>query len=175
MSLLAGLDRPDLGRILIDKHDMTRLTEEDLSVVRGRKMGIVFQDFHLMKHFTAWENVALPLQIFNHKNAKERAVHALNKVGLLNRADHFPYQLSGGEQQRVALARAFVANPEIILADEPSGNLDQETGTNVMDLLFTLIKNNNTTLILVTHDSNLANKCTKKLLLSKGQFIEEKS
>lgn len=172
LSLLAGLDRPNSGRIKLNNQDINTMSEEQLSIFRGQHMGIVFQDFHLMKHLNAWENVALPLQIFAKDSPKKKSIEALNKVGLIGRTDHFPDQLSGGEQQRVAIARAFVGNPEIILADEPSGNLDQETGKLVMTMLFDLIKENNSTLILVTHDQELATHCSTKLKLSKGKLTK---
>lgn len=159
LSLLSGLDGPTSGDILVDNQKITGLSEKELTIFRAKNIGIVFQNFHLIDHFTALENVLLPLEILEEENAMERAKDILNLVGLEGRFDHFPFQLSGGEKQRVAIARAYVTNPHFILADEPSGNLDPETGDVVMELLFKTAKELNQTVILVTHDHELAAKC----------------
>lgn len=172
LSLLAGLDKPEKGQIIIDDHAIESMDEGGLSKFRGKTMGIVFQHFHLMKHLTAWENVALPLRIAGQADVEQDAVQALKMVGLSHRQDHYPYQLSGGEQQRVAIARAFVTRPALILADEPSGNLDQDTGSNVMDMLFDMISEQKMTLILVTHNPSLAEQCHRKLRLKSGKLVE---
>ncbi|MFK7823539.1 MAG: ABC transporter ATP-binding protein [Oligoflexales bacterium] len=172
LSLLAGLDKPEKGQITISEQAIQDMDEATLSKFRGKTMGIVFQHFHLMKHLTALENVALPLRIAAHEGVEQEAEQALKMVGLDQRQEHFPYQLSGGEQQRVAIARAFVAKPKLILADEPSGNLDQETGTQVMDMLFDMIKEQQMTLILVTHNPTLAEQCDRKLRLKSGKLEE---
>lgn len=170
LSLGAGLDRPDSGSINIHGHDIVSMSEDELSVFRAKHVGIVFQHFHLMQNLTAIENVMLPLEILNEQNPRERAMEALKKVELEFRHDHFPSQLSGGEKQRVAIARSIVTNPDIIFADEPSGNLDDETGNKVMGLLFDLVKNINTTLILVTHDQDLAQNCNAIYELKNHRF-----
>ncbi|NRA46136.1 MAG: ABC transporter ATP-binding protein [Oligoflexales bacterium] len=172
LSLLAGLDKPEKGQITINEKAIHNMDEGTLSKFRGKTMGIVFQHFHLMKHLTAWENVALPLRIADQDGAQESASEALKMVALDHRQEHYPYQLSGGEQQRVAIARAFVTKPALILADEPSGNLDQETGNQVMDMLFDMIKEQDMTLILVTHNPALAEQCHRKLSLKSGQLVE---
>ena len=172
LSLLAGLDKPEKGQITINQQAIQNMDEGALSKFRGKIMGIVFQHFHLMKHLTAWENVALPLRIGSHDQVEERAIEALKMVSLDHRKGHYPYQLSGGEQQRVAIARAFVTKPALILADEPSGNLDQETGSQVMDMLFDMIKEQGMTMILVTHNPSLAEQCNRKLSLRSGKLVE---
>jgi len=159
LSLLGGLDKADLGEIKVSGNDLNQLSEKDLSLFRSENIGIIFQEFHLMKNFTALENVMLPLEILKKDNIKEKAIKALEMVQLADRADHFPHQLSGGESQRVAIARAIVTEPKIILADEPSGNLDHETGDNVMGMIFKLCKELSQTMILVTHDQDLAKSC----------------
>lgn len=165
LSLLAGLDRPQSGKILVDGTNIVSLSEDDLAVFRARNIGIIFQQFHLMSTLTALENVMLPLEILKVSNVLEKSVEILKKVGLEHRMQHFPNELSGGECQRVAIARAMVTQPKLLLADEPSGNLDNETGQVVMDLLFDLVKDFNTTLILVTHDTELAQRCDQVLTL----------
>ncbi len=170
LSLLAGLDYPDQGSIAIAGTDITKLAEKPLAKFRGQSMGIVFQQYHLIPHLTAVENVSLPLEITKDPEAIQKAEKALDNVELLNRKTHFPHQLSGGEKQRVALARAMVTEPSIILADEPSGNLDGTTGEKVMDLLFELVERNKTTLLLVTHNEELAKKCSKQVRLVSGKL-----
>lgn len=168
LSLLAGLDSPTKGEITISNQKITELNEKELTLFRSKNIGIVFQQFHLMPHLTALENVSLPLEIIGENNVNEKALTILKQVGLGNRADHFSHQLSGGENQRVAIARALVTRPKIILADEPSGNLDTETGIKVMDLLFNLTKEADSALILITHDLQLANRCSRKLSIKGG-------
>jgi len=165
---LSGLERPTSGSVLINGFDLGVASEDQLARFRRRQIGIVFQSFHLISTMTALENVALPLEFAGEKNALSLAAAALDATGLAARVHHLPGQLSGGEQQRVALARAFVARPALILADEPTGNLDQDTGRNVMKLLFDLQQQFNTTLVLVTHDSLLAGRCSRSLLMAKG-------
>jgi putative ABC transport system ATP-binding protein len=147
------------------------MSEKELTSFRGKQLGIIFQQFHLMNSLTALENVSLPLEIASIPKAHDKALKALDLVGLSHRAKHLPHQLSGGECQRVAIARAFVTEPKLLLADEPSGNLDQETGQMVMNLLFDAVKKRNMTMILVTHDDDLANRCQRKLLLKNGTLI----
>lgn len=159
LSLGSGLDRADSGEVYVHGQNMANKSENELALFRAQNIGIIFQHFHLMQNLTAFENVILPLEILGAKNAKELALEALDKVELTHRLTHFPHQLSGGEKQRVAIARAIVTKPNIIFADEPSGNLDSETGNKVMNLIFDLVKDLNTTLVLVTHDNDLAKKC----------------
>lgn len=165
LSLMAGLDKPELGKIEVAGTDIVMLNEDELATFRAKNIGIIFQQFHLMSTLTALENVMLPLEILRLDNIIERAVEILKKVGLEHRMQHFPNELSGGECQRVAIARALVTRPKILLADEPSGNLDNETGDVVMDLLFDLVADFKTTLILVTHDKELASRCHKVFTL----------
>lgn len=159
LSLLAGLDHTSSGQVYIGRDDITGMNEKDLTLFRAKNIGIVFQQFHLVETFTALENVLLPLEVLKIENPMEKAKQALAVVGLEGRENHFPTQLSGGEKQRVAIARACVTNPQIILADEPSGNLDPETGDKVMQVLFETARKLNQTVILVTHDFELAKKC----------------
>ncbi len=170
LSLLCGLDRPEEGDISLAQTWFSSLKEEDLTLFRGRKMGIIFQQFHLLPHLTAVENVSLALEILGDKDAGPKALKALEQVGLLHRKDHLPLKLSGGEKQRVAIARAMVIQPDLLLADEPSGSLDESTGKDVMDLIFNLVKENQMSLVLVTHSQELANRCDKVLLLDEGQL-----
>lgn len=165
LSLLAGLDHPEHGSIFVDGTNIVGLSEDELAAFRAKNIGIVFQQFHLMSTLTALENVMLPLEILKETNVIEKSVEILKKVGLEDRMQHFPNELSGGECQRVAIARAIVSQPKIILADEPSGNLDSDTGQIVMDTLFDLVKDYKTTLILVTHDKELAQRCDHVMTL----------
>ncbi|MBW2477409.1 MAG: ABC transporter ATP-binding protein [Deltaproteobacteria bacterium] len=167
---LSGLERPTSGSVCIAGINLTDLDEDALAQFRRRHVGIVFQSFHLVSTMTAWENVALPLEFASDPAALDKARAALESTELGHRLDHFPGELSGGEQQRVALARAFVAKPSLILADEPTGNLDKDTGNLVMDLLFDLQKEHQTTLVLVTHDSSLADRCDRSMIMSDGQL-----
>ncbi|HYX39499.1 MAG TPA: ABC transporter ATP-binding protein [Oligoflexus sp.] len=170
LSLLAGLDQPSQGTITVDGQSLGQLNQNELTRFRGRSIGIIFQQFHLMRSLTALENVLLPLDILGMSNAEERAMDALQLMGLGARAKHLPQQLSGGECQRVAIARAFVVEPRILLADEPSGNLDTATGEKVMNLLFDAVAQRGMTLILVTHDMQLASRCKNRLPLVQGQL-----
>lgn len=163
LSILAGLDRADAGVVRIADRNLGDLNEQQLTRFRAEHIGIVFQQFYLFPHLTALENVMLPLEILRHDNADEQARAALGLVGLEHRLQHFPHQLSGGENQRVAIARAFVIKPRLLLADEPSGSLDTRTGEQVLELLFDLVSREHTTLILVTHNDALAARCTRQL------------
>ena len=168
LSLLAGLDSPGSGTVEIDGTDLAKINEDQLSQTRSQKLGIVFQQYHLMRNLTAVENVGLPLEILGTSDFAERARTALKEVGLDHRATHFPSEMSGGECQRVAIARALVTRPSLILADEPSGNLDQKTGDEVMDILFNLCREHTISLVLVTHNRELADRCDRSLLLKEG-------
>lgn len=159
LSLLAGLDKPTSGEVRLEGETISNMNEAQMTKFRAKNIGIVFQNFHLIPNFTALENILLPLEVLKIKDPKQKAMDILSLVGLSERANHFPAQLSGGECQRVAIARASVTNPKIILADEPSGNLDPETGDQVMGTLFETAKKLGQTLILVTHDMELAKKC----------------
>jgi putative ABC transport system ATP-binding protein len=163
LSLLAGLDQPDSGQIEIVGENLTQLSEEQLTLFRAKNLGIVFQQYHLFAHLTALENVMLALEILGYPSPETEAKAALTAVGLQHRTHHFPHQLSGGENQRVAIARAFAIKPKLLLADEPSGSLDSKTGEQVMDLLFSLVKEKQTTLVLVTHNEELAQRCQRQL------------
>lgn len=168
LSLLAGLDRPDQGSIEVDGIDLTKLSEEALCDFRAKTLGIVFQQFHLIPHLTAFENVLLSFEI-NGKEDKDSAMKWLEMVGLKERADHYPSMLSGGEQQRVAMARALSFGPPLLLADEPTGNLDVETGKSIVDILFKMVREKKTTMILVTHDDELAAKADRIVRLIGGK------
>jgi putative ABC transport system ATP-binding protein len=167
---IAGLERPDRGSIRIDGSDLSGLDEDALARFRGAKIGIVFQSFHLIPTMTALENVAIPLEFAGAKNAFEKAASELENVGLSHRMSHYPAQLSGGEQQRVALARALAPSPAILVADEPTGNLDEATGESIVDLMFALKRSRDATLVLVTHDLSLAAKCDRTIGLRSGQI-----
>lgn len=171
LGLLAGLDVPSEGRVLLTDTDMTSLSEDQRAILRGRELGFVFQAFHLLSGLTALENVMLPLELAGVPTPESRAREALEQVGLGDRTGHYPQQLSGGEQQRVAIARAFVTEPRVLLADEPTGNLDRHTGHRVQDLLFELNAAHGTTLVLVTHDPELASRCQRVLSLEEGQLV----
>lgn len=173
LGLLAGLDRPTSGTVALAGQQLDALDEEARARVRRRLVGFVFQSFHLLPALNAEENVMLPLELEGSDDARERAASALDAVGLGKRTHHYPHQLSGGEQQRVALARAFVHGPELLFADEPTGNLDQRTGAAVTDLLFALNREHATTLVLVTHDSTLAQRCARTLRLRDGRVVED--
>jgi putative ABC transport system ATP-binding protein len=172
MMVIAGLERISSGVIKTAGIDLTRLNEDELACFRRENIGIVFQDFHLIPTMTAHENVSVPLEFSDIENAVDLAKEQLNAVGLKHRLTHYPSQLSGGEQQRVALARAFASQPKILLADEPTGNLDGKTGKAVMDLLFKLQKTTGTTLMLVSHDPILADRCDRIITLEDGQVME---
>ena len=170
LSLLAGLDHPDTGTVEVKGENLAKLSQDQLSKFRSKNLGIVFQQYHLMSNLTALENVGVPLELQGTREFAEPARLALKQVGLSNRLAHFPSQLSGGECQRVALARAIVSEPSLILADEPSGNLDQKTGREIMDLLFRLCRDRGQSLILVTHNHELAKLCDRTLILSNGRL-----
>jgi putative ABC transport system ATP-binding protein len=172
LSLLAGLDVPTKGTVQIQNKMFSNLDEDGRAAVRSSSMGFVFQSFQLLPSLTALENVMLPLQLKNQSNAKELALEALKKVGLSARVTHYPKQLSGGEQQRVAIARAFATQPTILFADEPTGNLDHATGQMIIELLFKMNAEAGTTLVLVTHDIQLANRCQRQLRLVNGVLEE---
>jgi putative ABC transport system ATP-binding protein len=167
---MAGLERPDSGRVVVDGTDLSGLDEDGLARFRGRRIGIVFQSFHLVPTMTALENVSLPLELAGETDAFARAEAEMKLVGLGDRLHHYPAQLSGGEQQRVAIARAIVSNPAILVADEPTGNLDENTGDSIIDLLFALRRERGATLVLVTHDLNLARRCDRMVRLRSGRI-----
>ncbi len=169
LGLLAGLDTPTAGSVVLDGEDISGLAEDKLAVVRGRKIGFVFQSYHLIPTLTALENVLLPAELNNKtEGADARARELLERVGLTTRQSHYPVQLSGGEQQRVALARAFMVHPPILLADEPTGNLDSTNGSHILDLLLDLNRREGTTLVLVTHDAALAKHADRRIVLRDG-------
>jgi putative ABC transport system ATP-binding protein len=170
---LAGLERPDSGRVRVDGADLTRLSENELARFRGRRMGVVFQSFQLIPTMTALENVAVPLELAGRPDAFSRAREELEAVGLGGRLAHYPAQLSGGEQQRVALARALAPGPAILAADEPTGNLDSETGAAIIDLIFAQQARRGATLVLVTHDASLAARCDRAVRLRSGRIDSE--
>ena len=169
---IAGLERPDSGEIAVDGQRIDQLDEDRLALFRGSKIGIVFQSFHLIPTMTALENVAVPLELVGRRDAFERATEELAAVGLSQRLSHYPAQLSGGEQQRVALARALAPNPSILVADEPTGNLDEESGRSIIELMFALKRERGSTLVLVTHDNALAARCDRTIRLRSGQIID---
>jgi putative ABC transport system ATP-binding protein len=172
LGLIAGLDAPTSGSVLIDGVDITRLDEDRLAKLRGEKIGFVFQFFHLIPSLTAVENVSVPMEIIGLRDARPRAEALLEEVGLTGRAHHYPSQLSGGEQQRVALARALANAPPIVLADEPTGNLDTANGRHIMALLRTIHERRGTTVVLVTHDAELASLADTRLVLRDGRVVE---
>ena len=172
LGLLAGLDTPSEGQVLLNGEDIFSLSEEARAESRMNNLGFVFQSFQLIEGLTALENVMMPLELKGDKEAKRKATEMLEQVGLAKRLDHHSNQLSGGEQQRVAIARAFVTKPALLLADEPTGNLDTATGQKIISLMFSLNKALNTTLVLVTHDTHLAALCDESLTLSGGKVVE---
>ena len=171
LGLLAGLDTPSGGKVYIDDQDIFQLDEDGRASLRAQKLGFVFQSFQLLPALTTLENVMLPMEIIGAENAEQSALNVLQRVGLQERLQHYPHHLSGGEQQRVAIARAFAPKPKILLADEPTGNLDTRTGKQTIELLFELNKEQDTTLVLVTHDHNLAEKCSRVLEIEAGRLI----
>jgi putative ABC transport system ATP-binding protein len=173
LGLIAGLDAPTSGAVLIDDVDITRLDEDALARLRGEKIGFVFQFFHLIPSLTAFENVLVPMEIAGSADARRRTQTLLEEVGLTGRAHHYPSQLSGGEQQRVALARALANAPPIVLADEPTGNLDTATGRHILELLREIHRVRGTTIILVTHDAELAAIADSRLVLRDGRVVED--
>jgi putative ABC transport system ATP-binding protein len=170
LSLLAGLDSPDSGSVILEGEDLNKLNEDKLAKFRAKKIGIIFQQFHLMPHLTAEENIRLPLEILKSNNIEERTREVLKQVGLEQRRNHLPGRLSGGECQRVAIARALAVKPSILLADELTGNLDNRTGRQVVDLLFDLVHSINMTLIMVSHNLELAARCKRQLRLVDGKL-----
>jgi putative ABC transport system ATP-binding protein len=171
LMVMTGLEQPDSGSVVVAGHDLRALNEDGLARFRGRNIGIVFQAFHLIPTMTALENVAVPLEFADAPDALRRAARELAAVGLAERGGHYPAELSGGEQQRVAIARALAPNPAILVADEPTGNLDEETGHDIIELLFRGHRERGTTLVLVTHDTELAARCDRVLRLHSGQLV----
>lgn len=172
LSLLAGLDQPDQGQILVDGKDIAPMDQKQITEFRGQNIGIVFQQYHLVSHLTALENVMLPLEILKKPDVEKSAENLLLQMGLQSRLHQFPSKMSGGECQRVAIARALVVQPKILLADEPSGNLDTHTGDKVMDIFFEAARKSKITTILVTHSELLARRCQRVLRLSEGRLVE---
>jgi len=172
LGLMAGLDNVSSGLISLMNNNLTEMSEDQRAKIRAKHVGFVFQSFQLLPNLSATENVMLPLEVLNQKKAQHSATDMLERVGLSHRLGHYPNQLSGGEQQRVALARAFVTKPDILFADEPTGNLDTKTGNHIADLLFELNKEINTTLILVTHDERLAKRCKQTIRLEAGALVD---
>lgn len=175
LGLCAGLDTPSEGSVSLAGIKLNDLSEDDRAYVRNQYVGFVFQNFQLLPTLTALENVSIPMELRGNKNTESRAMELLSRVGLKERFHHYPTQLSGGEQQRVAIARAFMADPQILFADEPTGNLDEETATMITDLLFNINKENGTTLVMVTHNMNLANFTSRILQLKGGDLVADKS
>ena len=175
LGLIAGLDAPTSGTIHIDEDEVTSLKEDKLAEIRSRKIGFVFQSFHLIPSLTAYENILIPMEIAGQRDAASRADFLLNAVDLVNRGHHYPPELSGGEQQRVAIARAFANSPKILLADEPTGNLDSKNGEHIFELMEQLHRQNNVTLVLVTHDPNLAAQAQRQIILKDGKIVSDES
>lgn len=175
LSLLAGLDVPSSGEVYLAEQPLHELDEDQRASVRAQNVGFVFQSFHLLPGLSALENVMLPIELKEQSNAKQRATELLQKVGLAERLEHYPNQLSGGEQQRVAIARAFASEPKVLFADEPTGNLDVENGDKISDLLFELNQQLGTTLVLVTHDNRLAQRCQRIVRLEGGKVIDDQA
>lgn len=173
LALLAGLDLPTTGEIWLDGHNLTNLDEDGRAAVRAASVGFVFQSFHLVPSLNALENVMLPLELAGKPEPRKVAAEIMEKVGLGERWSHYPSQLSGGEKQRVAIARAFATEPAVLFADEPTGNLDSRTGSNIVELMFELNHTSSTTLILVTHDKTLANRCDRILGLDAGRLVTD--
>ena len=173
LGLVAGLDAPTSGSIVVDGDDITRLGEDALAAIRSRKIGFIFQSFHLIPSLTAYENILIPMEILGLHNVESRAARLLDAVDLTNRGHHYPNELSGGEQQRVAIARAFANSPKILLADEPTGNLDSKNGEHIFDLMKQLHDQHKITLVLVTHDAGLAAKAERRIILADGQVISD--
>ncbi len=171
LGLIAGLDAPTNGDIIIDDQNIVEMDEDGLATLRSQKIGFVFQSFHLIPSLTALENVLIPMEILGLKNAKSRVNKLLADVELTNRGHHYPSELSGGEQQRIAIARAFANNPKILLADEPTGNLDSKSGSHIFELMTDLHEKNDVTLVLVTHDQELAKKAQRQIVLKDGKVI----
>jgi putative ABC transport system ATP-binding protein len=175
LMIMTGLEKASSGTVRVAGHDFMALGEDGLARARGQHIGIVFQSFHLVPTMTALENVALPLEFLGRRDARQRAAETLQSIGLGHRLDHFPAQLSGGEQQRVAIARALAPSPKILFADEPTGNLDARNGEQIMDLLFSLHKRHGTTLMLITHDQKLAARCGRVISMEDGRIVRAPS
>jgi putative ABC transport system ATP-binding protein len=173
LGLIAGLDAPSSGAITIDDASVTEMSEDALATLRSEKIGFVFQSFHLIPSLTAYENVLIPMEILGLRDARTRADNLLAEVGLTNRGHHYPTELSGGEQQRVAIARAFANQPKILLADEPTGNLDSKNGQHIFDLMTELHRQNNVTLVLVTHDQQLAETAQRQIVMRDGRVVSD--
>ena len=173
LALLAGLDLPTTGHVVLNGNNLGELDEDGRAIVRADSVGFVFQSFHLVPSLNALENVMLPLELAGHDSARQAARDIIEKVGLGERWSHYPAQLSGGEKQRVAIARAFAAEPAVLFADEPTGNLDSKTGANIMELMFELNHESSTTLVLVTHDNGLADRCDRTLTLDAGKLVSD--
>ena len=173
LSILAGLDLPTSGEVYLKNHPLHQFNEEERSQIRGRHVGFIFQQFLLVNSLTAIENVMLPAELAGIDNAQQLAKELLAQVDLADRTSHYPAQLSGGEQQRVAIARAFISRPDILFADEPTGNLDSKTGKHIADLLFDLNARFGTTLVLVTHDQKLAARCNRQVVMDSGSLVEQ--
>ncbi len=173
LGLIAGLDAPTSGSIRIDADEITKMGEDGLARIRSEKIGFVFQSFHLIPSLTAYENILIPMEILGLPDVATRANRLLEQVDLTNRGHHYPAELSGGEQQRVAIARAFANSPKILLADEPTGNLDSKNGQHIFDLMKELHRQNNVTLILVSHDATLAGQAERRIILEDGQVISD--
>lgn len=173
LGLIAGLDAPSSGKIVVDGDDVTASSEDGLARIRSEKIGFVFQSFHLIPSLTAYENILIPMELLGVDNVRERASRLLDAVDLANRGHHYPSELSGGEQQRVAIARAFANRPKILLADEPTGNLDSKNGGHIFDLMKQLHAENNVTLVLVTHDATLAEQAQRRIVLADGKIISD--
>jgi putative ABC transport system ATP-binding protein len=171
LALLAGLDLPSAGHVVLNGHNLGKLDEDGRALVRAESVGFVFQSFHLVPSLNALENIMLPLELAGSANARSAAHAIIDQVGLSERWRHYPAQLSGGEKQRVAIARAFATEPAVLFADEPTGNLDSRTGSNIMQLMFELNQNSSTTLVLVTHDLSLAERCDRILTLDAGLLV----
>ena len=173
LALLAGLDLPSSGHVTLNGHRLDQLDEDGRARIRAESVGFVFQSFHLVPSLNALENVMLPLELAGHEKAREAARDLIAKVGLAQRWSHYPAQLSGGEKQRVAIARAFATEPAVLFADEPTGNLDTRTGERIMELMFDLNRSSSTTLVLVTHDNGLAERCDRVLALDTGKLVSD--
>lgn len=173
LGLLAGLDVPTEGEILLAGNSLSQMNEDQRALLRAEHVGFVFQSFQLLESLTAVENVMLPLELEGNKNARARALELLERVGLAARTQHYPKQLSGGEQQRVAIARAFASNSSILFADEPTGNLDTKTGESIIELLFQLNAESKTTLVLVTHEERLAARCQNRIQIEAGRLVSQ--
>ncbi len=175
LGLIAGLDAPSSGAILVDGANVTTMREDELAELRSEKIGFIFQSFHLIPSLTAFENILIPMEILGLKDARQRAEQLLSDVELSNRGHHYPTELSGGEQQRIAIARAFANQPKILLADEPTGNLDSKNGEHIFDLMTNLHDQNNVTLVLVTHDQSLANRAERQVVLKDGRVLSDEN